>query len=374
MSFHSLARHLKISFTRRKRGIRRGAASRREKQPRPLLLETLEDRTVPSTVNWINPAGGDWDTPSNWSTGAVPGQADDVIISYSRIAVTHAGSAGDTVNSLQSQAAIALSAGTIEALGTSTSANSSGASMISGSITVAQGAYLDIRGPLTCTSTSSISGAGNVNFGDYFGPQGVANIQGHYNVSGTTSSTSGSLTFSGGRDSAGNLLDPSIGNLQLYNANATFQGDIGNVGDLNDTYTNGTYPSGTVNFEGNLASVGNITVDEQGVVNFQGSLGSNGSLTLSGGKANFSPSTPVTLTFPSLTVGSSSANSNFTGTLTGTDSFVVSGAFTWSGRSTVSGSGTLTAKGGLAISGDPNIPNVLDSRTLINTGARHIWR
>ena len=33
------------------------------------MPKRLEDRKLLATVTWINPGGGDWDTPSNWSTG-----------------------------------------------------------------------------------------------------------------------------------------------------------------------------------------------------------------------------------------------------------------------------------------------------------------
>ena len=52
-------------------------------------LEGLEDRAVPATVTWVNPAGGDWDTPANWSTGAVPSAADDVDINVPGVTITH---------------------------------------------------------------------------------------------------------------------------------------------------------------------------------------------------------------------------------------------------------------------------------------------
>ncbi|HLJ95855.1 MAG TPA: hypothetical protein VKU02_21945, partial [Gemmataceae bacterium] len=45
-----------------------------------LQLETLEDRTVLDTVNWTNPAGGNWNVPGNWNVGHVPAASDDVII------------------------------------------------------------------------------------------------------------------------------------------------------------------------------------------------------------------------------------------------------------------------------------------------------
>ena len=39
-------------------------------------VSRLEDRTLLATVTWINPNSGDWDTPSNWSTGALPAPSD----------------------------------------------------------------------------------------------------------------------------------------------------------------------------------------------------------------------------------------------------------------------------------------------------------
>jgi hypothetical protein len=43
-------------------------------------LNGLENRTLPSTITWINPAGGNWFTASNWSSGTVPGPTDDIAI------------------------------------------------------------------------------------------------------------------------------------------------------------------------------------------------------------------------------------------------------------------------------------------------------
>src|SRR5262245_32257288 len=81
-----------------------------------LRVEELEDRLVPATVTWINPAGGDWNTAVNWSTGAVPGPSDDVIIDLpgqNTFTVTHTVPTVESVKSLNSQAAITFSAGGI---------------------------------------------------------------------------------------------------------------------------------------------------------------------------------------------------------------------------------------------------------------------
>jgi hypothetical protein len=64
---------------------RRGC-HRRDAPYRP-SLEALEGRILPAAVTWINPAGGDWDTAANWSTGALPTAADDVQINTSGITI-----------------------------------------------------------------------------------------------------------------------------------------------------------------------------------------------------------------------------------------------------------------------------------------------
>jgi hypothetical protein len=66
----------------------RPAWSKRTFTPR---LEPLEDRWLPAQVFWVNPAGGDWNEPSNWSTGMLPGPADDVSIDVpsAEVTITH---------------------------------------------------------------------------------------------------------------------------------------------------------------------------------------------------------------------------------------------------------------------------------------------
>ena len=79
----------------------------------PGMLLLLEPPTAPAaTINWVG-GSGDWDTATNWSTGQLPGPADDVVIgSGPSITVTHSTGA-DTVNSITSQQAFQLSGGSL---------------------------------------------------------------------------------------------------------------------------------------------------------------------------------------------------------------------------------------------------------------------
>src|SRR5438445_7263480 len=89
----------------------------RNAPPRRLRLEALEDRTVPATITWVNPAGGDWGTPSNWSGGTVPGAADDAVINLGANDFTVTHSAGfDRVWRLTCQASLTLSGGSLKFL------------------------------------------------------------------------------------------------------------------------------------------------------------------------------------------------------------------------------------------------------------------
>src|SRR6516225_8000083 len=83
----------------------RPARSRRRAAVRPSFrprLQVLEDRTVPATVSWSNPAGGDWSVASNWSTGTLPGPNDDVVIDspISGATITRGSGSTDSIHSL----------------------------------------------------------------------------------------------------------------------------------------------------------------------------------------------------------------------------------------------------------------------------------
>src|SRR6266480_1767921 len=89
---------------------RKASSCRKLPRRRALVLEPLEERTLLSAVNWINPGSGNWDVPANWNGGSVPGSGDDVIINTAAPA-TILIQTGDTeqVNSLTTAANDTLS-------------------------------------------------------------------------------------------------------------------------------------------------------------------------------------------------------------------------------------------------------------------------
>ena len=125
---HYLARSVSRPWPAR-RGRHRGAAPYRPS------LEVLEGRVLPAAVTWINPAGGDWDTAANWSTGALPTAADDVQINTSAITIAHSLGNTDRVHSLISKSAISISAGALSLASASTLSSAltlSGGTLIAG--------------------------------------------------------------------------------------------------------------------------------------------------------------------------------------------------------------------------------------------------
>jgi YD repeat-containing protein len=106
--------HTQFSYAGRQRARRQRKRSPEVRSR--LALETLEDRILPSIVNWIG-GSGDWSTASNWLdattlTNHVPGAADDAVINVAGISVTHS-SGSDTVNSLTMNDPFTLSGGTL---------------------------------------------------------------------------------------------------------------------------------------------------------------------------------------------------------------------------------------------------------------------
>ena len=70
---------------------------------------------IGTTICWVNPSGGDWDTATNWNTQVLPVSSDTVYIGLvtSIFTVTHTNNTADTVNALQADEAVTLSAGSL---------------------------------------------------------------------------------------------------------------------------------------------------------------------------------------------------------------------------------------------------------------------
>ena len=114
------------------RRYRVAAHAKRNARFKPFLL-ALEERTVPDAVTWNVDQGGDWSDASKWSPHA-PTVGDDVTIPFSDIQVTHATGATDSINSLTSNAALTISAGTLSVASDSTVNNTL---TLSGTLTAA---------------------------------------------------------------------------------------------------------------------------------------------------------------------------------------------------------------------------------------------
>jgi hypothetical protein len=95
---------------------RSATRSCRARRPGRLWLECLEDRTLPSVVNWIG-GSGNWNDINHWldattGTNHTPTASDDAIIDVAGVTVTH-GSGTDTVHSLSSNEPLLLSGGSL---------------------------------------------------------------------------------------------------------------------------------------------------------------------------------------------------------------------------------------------------------------------
>ena len=366
-------------------------------------LDLLEDRTLPSTVTWINAAGGDWDTPANWDANRVPNLADDAVINLTGITVTHATSANDSARRLQSAAALSISSGTLS-LATASTIDSmltlSGGTLagagdlsVTGLLTwmggtqtgpghtealgglVLNGGATDLtldNRTLDNAAVATWMGSRNIalNNGAVFNNLAGATFDGQNNNTVTTSGLTGSFTNGGTlQKSAGTgtttfnvpvrndgTVDVQVGTLRLNDGGASggqFMVEAPatlNFSGGNSTLAAGSAISGTgkVLFSGDIFGSNTTTV--------AGSYDVGNETTISGGTASFLSN----VTFPSLTLSG--------GTLSGVGDVTVAGLLTWTGG-TMSGPGTTFADGGVAFNGTSFNDNpTLNGRKLVNAG------
>ena len=121
-----------------------------------------------ATVSWGG-GTGDWNTPANWSTGALPSPDDDVVIDRpGEITVTHS-SGTHAVKSIQSQEGFVLSGGSLTVSGTIQLNNTftlSGGTLVHATVTASGGAQLVVNGGtldgITLAADVSITGGGTL--------------------------------------------------------------------------------------------------------------------------------------------------------------------------------------------------------------------
>jgi hypothetical protein len=168
-------RLLRLLLVRDSRRNRRGNGRRRA-APR-LRIEVLEGRALPSTVTWINPGGGDWDTAANWLDGTtgtnhVPGPAEDAVIDTPGITVTHSSFfSSDSVHSLTSAATLAVSNGTLSIAADSEvdSLNLSGGTLTGAGTLTIDNAFTWAGGTMSGTGHTVLNGSATVG-GIFSGP------------------------------------------------------------------------------------------------------------------------------------------------------------------------------------------------------------
>ena len=398
---------------------------------RPALSQ-LEQRTLLASVTWINPAGGDWDTPANWSTGALPGPSDDVVIEISGITVTHSSTDSDSVNSLTISASdstlnlsngslaiasdssisgdLTISGGTLSTAGALTVSGTTdwtaGTITAGGTLAIAAGASLALGTPGCCGGNEVLDGGTLDN-------QGTATLDTYAQVGGLVlqdgavfdNQSTGSFTI----QTNAAIYSDGTGTFQNEGTLTQAAGAVGTTAieaAFNQTSTGSTLvDGGTLELGGRGAITGPVTAAAGTTLSLAGEALSSSSVIASDGTVQLQNCTEagsysatagtyaddVTFTGAVLALGNLEVNGtvNFapavggpvtltTGTLnvdggatlTGTDSFVVNGLFTLVDFATINTPGTIDAYGGVTV-----ISATLSGVTLNNhAGSTATWR
>ncbi len=299
------------TFGRSRKSSSRRAADRRPARKRLLRCEWLEDRRLLSNVNWINPAGGNWDVGSNWSTGMVPTADDDAKITIAGPAtVTIQGNDAESVRTVTTAAGdtLAVTGGSLT-VGVSSTLSGS-LNLSGGTVSVASGAVLTLAGAtntwsgVTVAGTFAGSGSGTVSLasGTLIVGTGGATFNfpasmfqwsgGNINLNGKTLTNTGTMALSnpggtsvelvGGGTLANqgtinvtgtggltidSALDNQAGAVFNFQADATIRSDYGdtlsNEGTITMTAATGTAALG----DGTNSTDGGLNLVNNGVIN-----------------------------------------------------------------------------------------------------------
>jgi hypothetical protein len=113
---------------------------------------TFAISVIAAINSWVAPAGGDWDDAGNWSLGHVPDDSEAARINLAgSYTVTHSQSITDSVDSITSNQAITLSAGTLN-IGTTFSLDTASLTLAGGTI---NGGTISATGGAELLATSS---------------------------------------------------------------------------------------------------------------------------------------------------------------------------------------------------------------------------
>jgi RHS repeat-associated protein len=227
-------------------------------------------------VTWTNPAGGDWSTPSDWSSKALPGPNDDVVINDLNpgASVTHSQNVTDTIHSLTAAAPITLSEGELNLSGgTSTPgalSDTSPFSLAGGILSLA-----DVQAGTVLTASSSAGGTLNqVTLGGSLSVFNTAiSVTGGMTLANGAQVAVGNASSSGEIDFQGNQMIGGTGDFTFAGVGGTLR-VIGNVTLGPGVTVDGT--SGTLNIQsGSLVNQGTIDSDDGGTITFQYNSGTS---------------------------------------------------------------------------------------------------
>ena len=241
--------------------LRSLAVRRRSKGLRP-IFEGLEERVVLSTVTWVGPNGGDWDTAANWSPSGVPNSTEDVVIKPSSPeTIIHGMNQSDSVFSLttNSDATLNVVQGSLKI--------GAGTSTLGGPVSVATGTTLSVATGANLAVNSTLTDSGSLSFGSgdavtFYGSQ--------ISVYGTMTATGDTFTNTGYTSTiqvyAGGELKASSSTFNLSQV-AWAESSVLKAGDLTgDTFAGSGYstplslPYGDVQYLGGNAAFGAIDI------------------------------------------------------------------------------------------------------------------
>jgi hypothetical protein len=161
---------------------------------------------VLSTITWVGPDGGDWDTPANWSPAQVPTSSDNAVITPSSAeTILHGSNSSDAVLSLttNSNATLTLTGGSIN-IGILGATLGGPVTVEPGtSFNVGTGASVTIQAGQTLTDNGTVSFASgdavalDGTSGGFGGGPGPAQIVVATNGSGTLGATATNFTTNG---------------------------------------------------------------------------------------------------------------------------------------------------------------------------------